>query len=47
MFMLDGGFKEDFHEIFEVAKLISCNDPLRRLSENLPKDHKDGGASLI
>jgi len=27
MFMLDGGFKEDFHEIFEVAKLISCNDP--------------------
>ncbi len=42
MFMLDGGFKEDFHEIFEVAKLISCNDPLRRLSENLPKDHKDG-----
>ncbi len=42
MFMLNGDFSENFHEIFKVSKSISCSDPLHITSDSLPKDHKDG-----
>jgi len=42
MFLLKGGFKEDFSTLFSVSKKISETDPLHYISDSFPKNHIDG-----